>query len=202
MSIRSFFAIPLKHAAVRRLADHADSLGALGLQADRQGLLRWSDSDSYHLTLCFLGDISLDQVAELEQQAKEALQLLGSFQVQLQGSDYLQVNADLTLLAVLAQADEELSALQRQMAQVVERVGLYVDKSDFRPHITLARLKGSDSLDSPPGWPQFEMPLLADSVVLFQSLPSEHGSIYTPLFEVPLTAPLHHDADVELSKQL
>ncbi|RDE22522.1 RNA 2',3'-cyclic phosphodiesterase [Motiliproteus coralliicola] len=202
MSIRSFFAIPLKLGSVRRLADHADSLGALGLQADRQGLLRWSDSDSFHLTLCFLGDISLEQVAALEQRAREALQGQGSFQVQLQGSDYLQVNPELTVLAVLAQADEQLLALQQCMAQVVEQVGLFVDEPDFRPHITLARLKGSDSLDPPPSWPQFEMPLLADSVVLFQSLPGEHGSIYTPLFEVPLTAPLHHDTSVELSEQL
>ncbi|WP_421866170.1 RNA 2',3'-cyclic phosphodiesterase [Motiliproteus sp.] len=202
MSIRSFFAIPLKLGSIRRLADHADSLGALGLEADRQDLLRWSDSDSYHLTLCFLGDISLDQVAALEQQAKDALQGQGSFQVQLQGSDYLQVNSALTVLAVLAQADAELLALQQRMAQVVERVGLCVDEPDFRPHITLARLKGDHRADSDASWPQFEMPLLADSVVLFQSLPSEHGSIYTPLFEVPLTAPLHHDTGVELTEQL
>ena len=55
MTIRSFFAVPLTSGLVRRLADHADTL--CGFDADSR--VRWSDSSGYHLTLCFLDEISL-----------------------------------------------------------------------------------------------------------------------------------------------
>ncbi|MEH6470244.1 MAG: RNA 2',3'-cyclic phosphodiesterase [Halopseudomonas sp.] len=191
MTIRSFLAIPLSPAAVRRLANYADTLCGF----DSQRLVRWSDSDSYHLTLCFLGDITLDQVALLERQARQSLQHLCSFQLHLGQAGYLQVNPELAVLAALADSESELMQLQSRVAEMVANVGLPLDDSAFRPHVTLGRLPvGAGSDNSSAQWPLLDQLSLADSVVLYQSMPSSSGSIYTPLFDVTLPSQCHHQA--------
>ena len=199
MSIRSFFAIPLKSATIRRLADHADSLCGFEL-ADQ---LRWSDSDSYHLTLCFLGDISLEQVAALELQAQQRLGAEPSLQVHLGSSGYLRVNDELSVVAAIADPQTALSKLQAQVAELVAEVGIDVDEADFRPHITLGRLPADAVAGTDQSWPGLDLLLLADSVVLYQSLPGESGSIYTPLFEIPLTDQVaeSNDSDSSLAER-
>ncbi len=194
MTIRSFFAVPLKSSLVRRLADHADTLCGLdGGSLDSDSRVRWVDSASYHLTLCFLGQIRLDQVSALEQQAREWLQQQPMFAVQLVRSGYLQVNPELAVLAAQADPQPELMQLQQRVAELVAKVGIDVEEADFRPHITLGRLPAPltpvafDTADAKI-WPSPDLRVPVDALVLFQSKPGEQGSIYTPLFDIPLTA--------------
>ena len=188
MTIRTFLAIPLSSACVRRLADQADALYSW----DPQGRILWPDSSSYHLTLCFLGDIELEQVAQLESQVKQALVSVPSFQVQLNAIGYLPVSSSLGVVAALAETAPSLLQLQQQLTELVAAAGIELDGVEFHPHITLGRLEADNMPrhDEPLCHTKAELDLLAlaDSVVLFQSLPGQSGSIYTPLFEVPLAA--------------
>jgi 2'-5' RNA ligase len=182
MTIRSFFAIPLKPAVMRRLADHADTLSVL----DHQGLVNWTDADNYHLTLCFLGEISLDQVVALEQVVLEKLRGWEPFQLSLNRAEYIEVNPELALLAALTEPKAELLALQRWVVELVRAAGIAVSERDYTPHITLGRLSPDAPFEAPPRWPGLELPLCADAVVLYQSKPGAHGSLYTPLFDIRL----------------
>ncbi|RVU32154.1 RNA 2',3'-cyclic phosphodiesterase [Neptunomonas marina] len=182
MRIRTFFALRLNDKVVRQLADCAD--GMCG--HDRQLEVDWVDSDAYHLTLCFLGDTTLEQVDQLEDEAKRALSDEFSLQVHLDRIRYYQVNPELALIAALPSANEELVALQQHVADMVERVGINPDAGDFKPHITLGRMPADNRFEHPCCWPELDLFSLADSVVLFQSKRGEHGSVYTPLFEVEL----------------
>jgi 2'-5' RNA ligase len=184
MTIRTFLAVPLKSAAVRRLADYADTLCSY----DTQGQVLWSDSNSYHLTLCFLGEIGLDQVALLEQQARLSLRQQGSFQLHLDRVGYLQVNPELAVLAALSDSNPELLSLQRRVAELVDKVQLPLDEARFQPHVTLGRLPLGAVAESPSAWPTLDQSSLVDSVVLYQSRPCASGSIYSPLFDIALTA--------------
>jgi len=182
MTIRSFFAIPLKPAVMRRLADHADSLSVL----DHQGLVTWTDTDNYHLTLCFLGEISLDQVVALEQVVLEKLRGWSAFQLTLNRAEYIEVNPRLALLAALIEPRPELLALQQWMVELVREAGVQVSARDFTPHITLGRLSPEAPFETPERWPSLEQPLHADAVVLYQSKPGVNGSVYSPLFDIRL----------------
>ncbi len=175
---------------MRRLADHADTL----CRFDSQAQLRWCDSGGYHLTLSFLGDISLQQVATLEHQAAAALQQ-APFSLCLRRAGYHRVSPELAVLAALAELDARLLQLQRCVAEVVTQAGIAVDEADFCPHVTLARLPAGFAFDTAEPWPGLDLQLLADSVVLYQSKPGASGSIYTPLFEVPLNAAVNCDPD-------
>ncbi|MCO4757391.1 MAG: RNA 2',3'-cyclic phosphodiesterase [Oceanospirillaceae bacterium] len=185
MKIRAFFALTLPDSVVRWLADHADTL----CEYDKQVEVEWVDSETYHLTLCFLGDISLEQVDQVEALARESLKDTTSFQVHINATDYYRVSKKLALVAALPNANEEIMHLHHLMGQVATEAGIpQEDKGfSFRPHVTLGRLPGKKNGFKPPeAWPEVDLISLADSVVLFQSKPGERGSIYTPLFEIPL----------------
>ena len=182
MKIRAFFALTLPDSVVRWLADHADTL----CHFDKKTEVNWVDSDRYHLTLCFLGDIDLSQVDKLESCAREMLKDVMSFQVHVNSTDYYRVSKKLALIAALPEVNTELDALRNVMVDVSKEAGVNYKETDFKPHITLGRLPGENRFQSPEKWPKVDMFSLADSVVLFQSKPCEDGSIYTPLFEIPL----------------
>ncbi|MFT6913917.1 MAG: 2'-5' RNA ligase [Motiliproteus sp.] len=184
MTIRSFLAVPLKSAAVRRLANYADTLCGL----DTRGQVRWSDSNSYHLTLCFLGEITLEQIARLESQLRLNLESHSSFQLHLDRVGYLQVNPELAMLAALSASSFQLKGLQQQIAEIAVKLRLPLDQSYYQPHVTLGRLAVGPATQSPQSWPPLDQASLVDSVVLYQSRPGATGSVYTPLFDIALSA--------------
>jgi len=182
MNIRAFFALKLGDQVVRRLADQADSLCAY----DRHMDVDWVDSESYHLTLCFLGDITLSQVERLERQSRELLAGVEPLQIQLNTFDYFRVSRQLAVVAAISDGSDELMELHRQMVRVASAAGVLHEEHDFRPHVTLGRLSADNRFSPPEEWPALDLSFPAPSVVLYQSKPGAHGSIYTPLFEVPL----------------
>ncbi|MBY4678620.1 RNA 2',3'-cyclic phosphodiesterase [Marinobacterium arenosum] len=184
MKIRAFFALKLPQTVVRWLADHADTL----CEFDRQTEVSWVDSEQYHLTLSFLGNINLAQVDQLEQLARERLEDVTSFQVHINSARYYRLNRSWALVAALTDQSEPLMALHHAMEQVAHDAGIQLPEEDaaFKPHITLGRMEARNHFEQPEQWPALDLFSLADSVVLLQSRPGERGSIYTPLFEIPL----------------
>ncbi|WP_020682070.1 RNA 2',3'-cyclic phosphodiesterase [Marinobacterium rhizophilum] len=182
MNIRAFFALKLNDQMVRRLSDHADTLCAY----DRNMEVNWVESESYHLTLCFLGDIKISQVETLERLTREQLAEVDPFQVRLDAVDYYPVSRQLALVAALSDGSEELQSLHDQMVQVAIAAGIDYDQTDFKPHVTLGRLPADNTFEPPVHWPELDLQSPASSVVLYLSKPGERGSLYTPLFEVPL----------------
>ncbi|WP_027859367.1 RNA 2',3'-cyclic phosphodiesterase [Marinobacterium jannaschii] len=183
MKIRAFFALTLPDAVVRWLADHADTL----CEFDRKMEVQWVDSENYHLTLSFLGDITLDQVDRLEAVARERLQDVTSLQIHINDTRYYRVNKKNALVAAIPLHSDELIRLHDATLEIAESADVECEDRDFMPHITLGRIPGKKSNFQPPEmWPEVDLISLADSVVLFQSKPGERGSIYTPLFEIPL----------------
>lgn len=184
MKLRTFFALPVPERVARPLADCADTLCA----CDRGLEARWVDSANYHLTLCFTGQVTLDQVTELEQLCRERLRHQESFMVTLDRLGYYQASPRLAVLAALTSESRPLKNLHLAMVEIARAAGIRYDERDFKPHVTLARLPASNRFEAPEVWPQPGLVTPADSVVLFQSRPGERGSIYTPLFEVHLPA--------------
>lgn len=184
MDIRAFFALPIPERVARSLADHADTL----CEFDRGFDANWVDSDTYHLTLCFLGHITLEQVECLENCAREMLKDETSFVVSLDTLSYYPVNSNLAVVAALTSFPEPLMQLHEKMIEVARQCGIDAQESGFKPHVTLGRLPGDNRFEAPACWPSLREVTPADSVVLYQSRPGERGSIYTPLFEIPLSA--------------
>ncbi|NRP46293.1 MULTISPECIES: RNA 2',3'-cyclic phosphodiesterase [unclassified Marinobacterium] len=182
MKLRTFFALRITDRTARELANLSDELCQFDLGLDAT----WFDSSGYHLTLCFLGDVSLEQIEQLEKRATQ-IDFGSRFTVQLDQVSYYAVNPRLSLIAAMTAQNSQLTMLHEQLVALAEEVGIVCKDQNFMPHVTLARLPADNRFAVDRELPPIDHSLPADSIVLLQSTEGDHGSVYKPLFEVPLT---------------
>src|SRR5260370_11587471 len=149
---------------------------------------RWVDPGNLHLTLRFLGEITEDIAADVD----EALAGLKArrFTLQLAGTGIFGGNKPRALW-VGAERHPDLARLHDKIEQALIRTGLAPEPRRFAPHVTLARLR-----DPPPGglaqFPaahaQFRAaPLPVEHFSLIASFPTKAGSVYEDQADYPLT---------------
>lgn len=112
---------------------------ALSLSLLRGGLpgSRWIETEDYHITLRFFGDITNEIADELVQTFDHIKRR--SFTLQLKGIGVFGSKKPHSLYASVA-ACEELMLLQSDIDRIAKRLGLKLDKGKFIPHVTVARL--------------------------------------------------------------
>lgn len=113
---------------------------SLSLSLLRGGLpgARWIDTENYHITLRFFGDIE-NHLADEIVQALDRIER-EPFQLRLTGIDVFGSKKPHSLFARVAPS-EELSLLQAEIDRIAKRLGLPIDKAKFTPHVTIARLR-------------------------------------------------------------
>jgi 2'-5' RNA ligase len=114
------------------------------LSLARTGLpgARWIDKENYHLTLRFIGDV--DGTV-----ARDFTHSLGAidaapFELRLQGLGSFGGDKPRAIFANVAPSSP-LEALQRATERAARETGLPPEPRNYKPHITLARLRGSHS---------------------------------------------------------
>jgi 2'-5' RNA ligase len=119
---------------------------AAALDMLRGGLpgARWIDRENYHITLRFIGDV--DDVA-----AREAALVLGqvrreAFDLHFEGLTSFGGRKPRAVVASVA-SERALLDLQAEHERLMRRIGLEPEPRKYTPHVTLARLRGSSSLD-------------------------------------------------------
>ena len=119
---------------------------ALSLSLLRGGLpgARWIDTENYHLTLRFFGNLEghvADEIAGAIDRVRRP-----SFRLQLRGIGVFGSKKPHTLWAGVT-APPDLAALQGEIERLCQRLGLPADPRKFSPHVTLARLRDVSSDD-------------------------------------------------------
>ena len=150
---------------------------------------RWIDPENYHLTLRFIGDID-------DALAREIALLLDKvkrkpFDLRF---DRLSAFGGRRPRAVIAavQPVTPLVELQAELDRLLRRVGLEPEGRKFTPHVTLARLRDSSSMQvadylSARGPFRIE-PFMVSRFVLFSSRASVGGGPYVVEAAYPLAA--------------
>ena len=118
---------------------------ALSLKRGGLSGARWIDSENYHITLRFIGDVdhqTADEVADSLDRLSHSMRFdvrlthLGSF-----GGDRPRA------LYAGIEPSEALNRLQAAQERVLQKAGLPPEGRKFVPHVSLARLRGSSALD-------------------------------------------------------
>ena len=183
--IRSFIAVDLPlptrdllAGVVRRLAAQVD------------GGVRWSRPESLHLTLRFLGDVDAESVPALSEAVTRCAAAARPFEVALGGiGGFQRLRAMRVIWMSVAGELGPLTELYRSLEDELERAGFPRERRQFRPHITLGRVRE--------GAPEPQRRAVADalaaveldagetlaveSVSLIRSVLSPGGSEYTRL---------------------
>lgn len=170
--MRAFVAIPPDE-------DAADALEAVqrGLPVGRP-----VPRDSFHLTLAFLGDQPQHALSALDD---ELLAIrVRPFTIVLQGLGMMGeavVHAEAAL-------SPPLDTLQAAVARAARQAGITLERRRFRPHVTIARLKGWDPRigDWIAARAGFSARMQVGAFSLFRSDLRPDGARYTELATYPL----------------
>jgi 2'-5' RNA ligase len=148
---------------------------------------RWVDSGNLHLTLRFIGEISEDVAADVD----EALARLRArrFALQLAGTGVFGGDRPRNLW-VGAERGPDLAALRDKIEQALTRAGLPPEPRKFTPHVTLARLH-NPPLDQVAAFLALHSrfrpePLSVEAFSLIASYPTKAGSVYEDQADYPL----------------
>ena len=150
-----------------------------------------------HLTLKFLGDTPLEQVANIKKSVSEAVDSISVFEVALDGVGvFPNLKKPRVLWVGLKDPHKHLNVLQENIDAKMMKLGFPRERKNFAPHLTLSRIKHAkgkikESFEDlkregesvPPMDSEF---FQVDSVRLIQSELTPKGSIYTILEKFPL----------------
>ncbi len=168
---------------------------SLSLSLLRGGLpgARWIDTENFHVTLRFIGDVE-GHVADEIAGALDRVQRPG-FALTLSGVGAFGGKKPHSVYAAVAPSPG-LNALQAEIERICQRLGLPADPRKFTPHVTLARLRNTSAGDvahylSARG--NFSaMPFRASRFVLMSSRDSVGGGPYVVEEAWPLSGGAEH----------
>jgi len=190
-ALRLFLAIDIPFRVRETITAIQNRLKTLGFKIS---LVR---PGNIHLTLKFLGDIPLGEVANIKKSVSEAVDSISVFEVALDGVGvFPNLKKPRVLWVGLKDPHKHLNVLQENIDAKMMKLGFPRERKHFAPHLTLARIKHAKGKIKE----SFEdlkrevesVPLMdaeffqVDSVRLIQSELTPKGSIYTVLEKFPL----------------
>lgn len=155
---------------------------------------RWVEPENFHITLRFAGDIDNRMADEFAGFLDEIA--VDAFQMRISGLGSFGGRAPRVIWAGV-DGGEPLSVLQRAHERAARSAGLEPNSETFKPHVTLARLRGT----RPEAVARFLGsrgglrldPFVVDRFVLFSARPGSGGGPYV----VEQTYPLNGAYDFE-----
>jgi RNA 2',3'-cyclic 3'-phosphodiesterase len=183
--VRLFVAADLTSDLRRRLAGVQDELRGVPLP------VRWVRPEGIHLTLKFLGELPDSRLEEVQTVLAGAGAGLGSFRLEAGRAVSFPARGAPRLIWIEVHGD--VAAAQR-LASAIDAatagIGLPGEAREFRPHLTLGRVKGTGRGEWREALARASEPISegfeVTEYVLFESRLGSGGSIYTARGRYPL----------------
>lgn len=151
----------------------------------------WTRPESQHLTFAFLGEQDEALVATISSPLETALAAVPAFTASMRGCGFFPNARRARVGWIGLKPEEPFCAVSRAVREVVTRAGVTLDRADFRPHLTIMRIRDN--------WPpasitmfedacrDYESPeFVVDKVTLYKSQLNPKGAIHTALKEFRL----------------
>lgn len=134
-TIRTFIAIKIlpEEELIKTLAIFKKSLAS--------EKIKWVEPNNLHLTLKFVGDTSHGQVEEIKNLLENISNQFGRFSLTLNGLGFFKSKGQPRVLFAKLEYDESLELIYNILEERLSKIGIEKDKRDFKPHLTLARIK-------------------------------------------------------------
>jgi 2'-5' RNA ligase len=152
----------------------------------------WVKPESQHLTFAFLGEQDESIIATLDPRLRHELEAMKPFEARLCGAGFFP-NPRLARVGwVGVSPAERFSETAAAVRRAVREAGVELDRADFKPHLTLVRIRNS--------WPPAcletfrsaladfaSTPFRVDAVTVYSSRLHPNGAIHTPVREFALS---------------
>ena len=187
-TIRSFIALNLTADIHRQLDDIIQSL------KQQTTIVRWVPSQNIHLTLKFLGDVSLANIETLQRVLAGEAARHAPFTFTVGGFGAFPNTRWPRVLWVGVQAPAALNTAQHGIEAETQRLGYTGEERPFSPHLTLGRVSNNASPQEArrlsDALAQVKIgelgQVMVKSVYLYRSDLNPGGATYTPLASFPL----------------
>jgi RNA 2',3'-cyclic 3'-phosphodiesterase len=186
--IRAFLAIELPEETKIKLNQLEDQFKIKRLN------VKWVDPENIHLTLKFLGNISVDSIPKIQEIMEEAALEIAPFKIGVNGVGvFPNVQRVQIIWAGLNGELDKLIQLQKLIDTGMSRLGFIPESRPFTAHITIARMR-DEARDSEretagklAGVTLFEAPFfIVKSVNLMRSQLRREGPIYSRVVTIDL----------------
>lgn len=138
----------------------------------------WSNTDHLHITLRFLSHIDEDKLSHLIKNVESQLSQQKITSFILNSRDILLFSTRHSKILTLEIAsNDSLMKLVELINTETEKLGYEREKREFKPHITLGRIK-NNSLSPSPNLSTPPLEIRVNQIILFESKPTEEGSHY------------------------
>ena len=190
--VRAFIAIDLSPEIHKRLDQVADEL-----KNRLAGVpVRWVPVENVHLTLKFLGDVSLTNLEILKKILRSEANNHLPFEISIGQLGAFPSKRRPRVIWVGVEAPQELMDLQRAIESETTRLGYARDRREFSPHLTLGRISrnanSADLRQIGEVLKSYAVGFLGATRVkevhLFRSDLQPGGAVYTSLLNAPLSA--------------
>ena len=183
---RVFIAIDISKEARRRVAAHVERLRS-SFPHLRVG---WERPEKLHITLKFLGAVSEEQLAGIGGALRAAALQNSEYTARLAGTGVFPERGDPRILWIGLEPPAATVKLAVTIDVVCAKLGFEREKREFRPHLTIARLRepaASRELAEAHRRSTFEVPeFQIKEIAIYESKLLPSGSIYSTLAAFPL----------------
>ena len=151
----------------------------------------WVRAEAQHLTFAFIGEQEEAMVGKVASPVESALTGVACFDASLRGCGFFPNSRRARIGWVGVEPREQFVRIAHTVRQAVKTAGVELDGADFRPHLTLMRIRD--------GWPPASIKLFestlhdfvsetfrVDQVTLYSSRLNPSGAVHTPLRAFPL----------------
>jgi len=110
--------------------------------------IKWVSPVQLHFTLAFLGDTSMERVKLTGQMLNRVVPAYDPPFVRYRGLGLFRNIQDPKVLWIGLDIDPLIRKMKAELDSELKNLGFRVDKRDFRPHLTLARIKWIQNKDA------------------------------------------------------
>ena len=193
--VRSFIAIHLPPDVRAELTSLEDKL-----KARRHPFVKWVDPKSMHLTLKFLGDVTVDSIPQIVEAMAGVAKAHSPFDLQVAGTGAFPnwQRPQVVWVGVGGESDK-LNDLHRNLESALSPMGFTPEPRSFSAHLTLGRLRDRVTADDRRRFAEFAQKVKFETSLCFQvnairlmkSQLTPTGPIYSELAVVKLGSPQH-----------
>jgi 2'-5' RNA ligase len=110
--------------------------------------IKWVSPLQLHFTLAFLGDTSQEQVNLTGQMLSRVVPAYDAPVVQYRGLGLFRSFKDPRVLWIGLDIDPIIRKMKAELDRELKHLGFRIDRRDFRPHLTMARIKGMQNKEA------------------------------------------------------
>jgi len=177
-TIRSFIALDIPDDLKIKLDSYLKQLREISPK------IKWAKSESIHLTIKFLGDITQSKKENLDKLLAKLSTSLQAFELSTGEFNAFpsKLKPRVIWLGLKANPQELLNILYHDVEEQLESIGFKPEKKKFSPHLTLGRIKFPVAMDDV--WnllelqPMPEFSFKVNELVLYQSVLKTTGAEY------------------------